>query len=809
VLPAPGVSRTVVGRPGAATDAALYPPPWAVRIPAWAWLVLFASAYWLLHRSAYLLADHPGGLGIVWPPAGLVLYALLVAPRRMWAALLGAALAVGATVSIGYGRAPAVALAYVAANLAQALAARWLVVRIGGRPTIRTLRGALAMILAPAAAVVAVSVLSNVLLLTRGPGIGDERFWVFWAGSTLGILFTTPLLVEWTTPRRPRSEPGRPLLAAAAIAAAFVVAIALLRSRRIMVDEVVLLPPLVWAAFRFGPRGATVGLVAAATAVFASAAAGTGHIGPAASLHAAGGSTLSLQLFLALGAASILVIAAVEEERRAAQERRLLLERAFDHTPDPAGVFEEDGSIVWVNEAMARELAVPRDMLVGARVWEVTPGSSREAWRERWQRVAAGAPAVVEELPASAGGRRTPWEISAALVRLDGRRVMVSVLHDLSDRRRAEDASRLASLGTLAAGVAHEINNPLAYVVANIAHVRDRIGALVRDAPPEVVRSDVLDPLAEAEDGARRVRDIVRQLRAFAHPEEQVGHLQPARALHAALAMAQHEIRHRARLLEDVAPTPPVMGNENRLVQVFVNLLVNAAQAIPEGNAAAHEVRVSLRPRGDEVVAQIADTGAGMSAETRARVFEPFFTTKGPGSGVGLGLAISHSIVTGLGGRIEVESEPGRGSLFRVILPVARVAPPAAAPAPAPGAPAPPRPHVLVVDDEPLVSRALARMLEADADVVIAERARDALERVRAGERFDLVLCDLMMPDLSGMELHAALQAIDPAIADRMVFVTGGAFTQAASEFLERVPNARLEKPIDRAALREVVRRIG
>jgi signal transduction histidine kinase len=145
----------------------------------------------------------------------------------------------------------------------------------------------------------------------------------------------------------------------------------------------------------------------------------------------------------------------------------------------------------------------------------------------------------------------------------------------------------------------------------------------------------------------------------------------PGRAIRAALAMAQNELRHRARVATELALTPAVVANENRLTQVFVNLLVNAGQAIPEGNVEGHEVRVTLFPRGGEVVAEISDTGAGMSAETRARIFEPFFTTKAPGGGTGLGLAISHSIVTGLGGRIEVESMPGAGTRFRVILPAA------------------------------------------------------------------------------------------------------------------------------------------
>jgi signal transduction histidine kinase len=457
---------------------------------------------------------------------------------------------------------------------------------------------------------------------------------------------------------------------------------------------------------------------------------------------------------------------------------------------------------------MGRLLDVPHRALVGRHVWELARGTTREAWLARWRRVEASGSARVEEWVPGAGGHAIPWESADVLVLVSGRPLLVSLYRDISDRRRAEQGSRLAALGTLAAGVAHEINNPLSYVIANVAHARERAAGLADEgAGGASLRAEVVEPLGDAEEGARRVREIVRQLRAFARPDEEVGAVDAARALRSALAMAQNEIRQRARAVADVAETAPVLGSENRLTQVFLNLLVNAAQAIPEGEAARHEVRATLRVAGDQVVAEVSDTGAGMTAETRARVFEPFFTTKAPGAGTGLGLAISHSIVAGMAGRIEVESEPGAGSRFRVILPLARGVPATASQAASTPEAAPARPRrLLVVDDEPLVSRAIARMLEPEGEVVLVERAREALERMRAGERFDAIVCDLMMPDLSGMALHAALHELDPAVAARMVFVTGGAFTEAAREFLDRVPNARLEKPLERAALREAVR---
>jgi PAS domain S-box-containing protein len=553
--------------------------------------VAYAAAHVALRQVGHLLLDRPGSFALVWPPTGLAVYALLVAPRRRWWAVVAVALAVGVATSTGSGRTLRLAVGLNLANVAQAMAAAWIVIRIGGRPTLGTLRGALVLMFAPAAALAAVSGISHLVLAASAPPIDHARFWIFWAGSSLGIVFVTSLLVAWTTPARPLRDGRRSGVAVLGIVLTFAAAIALLRTRAVVVDEVVLLPPLLWAAFRFGPRGATLAVLAGAVAVFV--ADGPSHIVAAAEARGAEWGALSLQLFLGVVGACIISVAAVEEERRAAAARRIVLERAFDHTPDPAGVYEEDGSIVWVNDAMARELGLSRDALVGSRIWELT-GSSREAWRGRWERVAERGSAVVEDVAPGPEGRPIPWEISAALVDLEGRRLMVSVLRDLSDRRRAEEASRLAALGTLAAGVAHEINNPLAYIAANVAHVRDRLAAIDGEASGDALRAETLDPLAEAEEGARRVRDIVRQLRAFARPDEQVGPVDPGRALRAALAMAQNEIRHRARIVADIAATPSVTGSENRLVQVFVNLLVNAAQAIPDGRAAGTEVRVVL-----------------------------------------------------------------------------------------------------------------------------------------------------------------------------------------------------------------------
>jgi CheY-like chemotaxis protein len=309
--------------------------------------------------------------------------------------------------------------------------------------------------------------------------------------------------------------------------------------------------------------------------------------------------------------------------------------------------------------------------------------------------------------------------------------------------------------------------------------------------------------------GAERVRTIVRDLRAFSRIDEQPVHpVDVGAAIEASLAMAQNEIRHRARLVRDFTPVGQVMADEGRLTQVFVNLLVNAAHAIPEGDADRHEIRVVLRPGPGGVHIEVHDTGAGIARDVLPRIFDPFFTTKAVGGGTGLGLSVCHAIVTALGGRIELESTPGQGTTARVVLPevVGSLGQGARAERDAPVTGR--RGSVLIIDDEPLILKVLAAVLGTEHEVFCETRAETVLARVRAGERFDAIVCDLMMPQTTGMDLHETLCEIAPAQARAMVFLSGGAFTPRARAFLERLSDAALEKPVDTDALRARVRRL-
>ena len=385
--------------------------------------------------------------------------------------------------------------------------------------------------------------------------------------------------------------------------------------------------------------------------------------------------------------------------------------------------------------------------------------------------------------------------------------VFRDVTHEHESRAQELASERMASVGLIAAGVAHEINNPLAAASANAEYAL----SVLNDAPSagELDLDEVRLVLGDSMEALRRVRDIVKDLRVFSHVEaERREPIDLVPVLRSSVRMARNELRHRARVEELLEPVAAVVGNEARLGQVLLNRLVNAAHAIPEGYVHANKVTLRTAMRGEgHVVVSIEDTGAGMSEVTKKRLFSPFFTTKAAGTGTGLGLSICKRIVSDFGGHIEVESEVGRGSTFRVVLPAVSTGAAAtgarelsAEVASSVGA------RILVLDDDALVARTVKRAL-ATHDVFAERSGVAALARLEAGEEFDLIICDLMMPAMSGEQFYRRLGEHDPALLDRVLFVSGGAFSVAAREFLESVPNLRLEKPFALAALRETVER--
>jgi PAS domain S-box-containing protein len=391
-------------------------------------------------------------------------------------------------------------------------------------------------------------------------------------------------------------------------------------------------------------------------------------------------------------------------------------------------------------------------------------------------------------------------------------------------RERLAMADRMASIGALAAGVAHEINNPLAYVSANLGALSRALGEI-----PEEARSPaVLEPLgrceqalAEARDGVARVAEIVRDLKSISREaEDKRAPMDVHAAIEVAVKVASVEVSPRARVVKEYGRVPLVLADEARLAQVFINLLVNAAQAMSEGAGEANEIRVVTRtdPEGRAVV-EVRDTGPGIAPDVLRRVFEPFFTTKPVGVGTGMGLSICHGIVSAHGGELTAESEVGAGTVFRVALPAcaaeqqeARSVAPAAKSEDDEGrrssVPPTKRGRVLVVDDEVKLGSVIQKELSTRHEVEFLTSGKDALARLQGGARFDLILCDLLMPAMSGIALYQELQALAPDQARRMVFLTGGAFNHTAETFLHEVGNVCLEKPFNLEQLHAVVHEV-
>ncbi len=379
---------------------------------------------------------------------------------------------------------------------------------------------------------------------------------------------------------------------------------------------------------------------------------------------------------------------------------------------------------------------------------------------------------------------------------------VVGSSQDVTDQKMLEAklllSDRLASIGTMASGITHEINNPLAYIATNLELIERDLATI--GARPELAR--VREAVQAARHGSDRVREIVRGLKTFARPQdERLELVSLARVLDFAARIVSVDLESRARLVRDYADVGQVHANEARLTQVFVNLLVNAAHAIERGTPEENEVRIRIAAGSDRrVVVEITDTGAGIPKGNLERIFDPFFTTKPTGLGTGLGLAICKGIVSDLGGEITVESVVGAGSTFRVTLPVISVA---VAVAETRAEPAPSskticrRIRILVVDDELRYAKSLELLLATDYEVSIANNGKDALELFVRGQRFDVILCDLMMPHMTGMDLHDALSQTDPDQSRRMIFLTGGATNERARIFLARSDIRHLEKPLE------------
>lgn len=525
-----------------------------------------------------------------------------------------------------------------------------------------------------------------------------------------------------------------------------------------------------------------------------------------------------------------------EEHEAQRQQAEARFREVLERWTEPILV-ARDAKVLFVNDSLVALLRHPsKEALVGGDVLTIVhPEEHQEA--RRLLETSPSAPA-----PAPAPRKEWRWvrpDRSAVIVEVEllpvfweGQQAMMAMAHDVTELKRLTakmmQMDRMVAVGTLAAGVGHEINNPLAYILSNVIFAVTELASLQKagDLPPEAAKraASAATALQDAQDGAERVRDIVRDLKTFSRGDEhQALEAVPLHAvLDSALALARNEIRHRALVVKDYGELPLVVASRSRLGQVFVNLLVNAAHAIPEGHADRNSIRVATRAAGDRVEITISDTGSGIRPEHLPQIFDPFFTTKRVGEGTGLGLAICAGIIRDLGGEITVQSEVGKGTSFRVMIPVGNVQ--AVAPAPSQRGMTPATPmaavgasgngpasrwSILVVDDEPMFGVAVRRLLSGKHDVRVAGSGREALDHLVRGERFDAILSDVHMPEMTGIELYETIQQRWPELIPRMGFVTGGAISEEARIFLEQRRERIFEKPGSLVALEAFLVRLA
>jgi PAS domain S-box-containing protein len=393
----------------------------------------------------------------------------------------------------------------------------------------------------------------------------------------------------------------------------------------------------------------------------------------------------------AAGALSLTLEQRADNARRVRTETTLKRTEAGVHLmlesfPDPVMVHVGDGVLLSVNPALVQYLGY-RDAseLVGRHMLELVREEDRGAAQLHLGQVRDEARAArAVELPLlRKDGEVVEADLVTLAVIVDGAPARVTVARDFTERKRSQAqlllTDRMASMGMLAAGIAHELNNPLAYVLSNLDYLHATLGPRARPLTPDDM-AECRQVLDDAREGAERMRQIVRQLRVFSRVDDTREEPVDVRSVLDSVAqMASTVVRPRARLVKDYTDVPPVRGNEGKLFQVFLNLVINAAQAIDEGHSDTNEIRITTRSEeGGRVVVEVRDTGHGIPPEHLRRIFDPFFTTRAAGLGTGLGLSICDTIVTALGGHISVDSAVGQGTTFRVML---HVAPPKAAPA--------------------------------------------------------------------------------------------------------------------------------
>jgi len=392
----------------------------------------------------------------------------------------------------------------------------------------------------------------------------------------------------------------------------------------------------------------------------------------------------------------------------------------------------------------------------------------------------------------------------------------VVLIRDVSSERRLSQveeqlaiSEKMSALGTLAAGIAHEINNPLTYVMNNLEMIREDLTE--QRGLSEEKHAELIELSGEATEGLERIAKIVQELRSFMRSSERsLREVKLSGAVQSALSLADPELKLKAKLsLKLDEALPSIFADERQLVQVLVNLFINAAQAFKEQDLERNLIIVRASEGQDQMVSlEVEDNASGMPPEVARQAFDPFFTTK-TAVGTGLGLAICHKIILGFGGSIELDSELGRGSTFKIMLPrfqperhIIRARKTRASSFKAELAEVK---RIIVIDDEPSVGQVIVRALGSERVLFFT----DAHEGLKEIDRLhpEVIVCDIMMPVMSGVEVFAELK--QRGLNHRTLMITGGSAREEVADFISQEAPTILYKPFKPSELREQVCRIA
>jgi len=358
-----------------------------------------------------------------------------------------------------------------------------------------------------------------------------------------------------------------------------------------------------------------------------------------------------------------------------------------------------------------------------------------------------------------------------------------------------ENTEKIALLGRLAASVGHEVNNPATILSLGIGEMLAELDTEETKRRGDPFLSRMRRNLLECDEAVGRIGNIANGMRGFGRPGvSNVEEVDLAELARTALQLTRNDIRHGAVIQESLATVPPVLAGRGELVQVLVNLMLNAAEAMRDLPLSDSRLTVLCSLDGDEVVVAVEDSGPGVPVEQGEQIFDPFYSTKGTGA-LGLGLAISREIVQRNSGTLEVGDAPGGGARFAVRLPVA--ANTSAESGLGTRSQAATVRRVLVIDDEAALCRVLARILKsAGHDAVIANSGEVALKILRQDQGFDAIVCDLMMPGISGVEVLQFLEDNHPELLPRTMILTGGALNAPATRAIRQHSKRVVQKPV-------------